>query len=112
MNPTDRLERELTAWLVETAVPRTPDYTDEILQQAVRIRQRPRWTFPDRWLPASVITLRRRTLKPLPWRTIGLLAVLALLIVAALAVYVGSQRRIPAAVWPRRQWSRRLRERR
>ena len=44
----------------------------------------------------SVITLGRRTFKPLPLRTIGLLAVIALLIAAAAAVYVGSQRRLPA----------------
>lgn len=44
----------------------------------------------------SVITLSRQTLKPLPWRTIGLLAALVLLIVAAVAIYVGSQPRLPA----------------
>ena len=43
----------------------------------------------------SVLTLGRRTLKPLPWRTIGLLAALALLL-AGVAVYVGSQPRLPA----------------
>jgi Tol biopolymer transport system component len=91
----DRLERDLTAWFVETAVPRTPDYTELILRQTAGMRQRPRWSFPERWLPMSAVTLGRRTLKPLPWRTIGLLAILVLLLAAALAVYVGSQRQLP-----------------
>ena len=96
MNRPDNLERELTAWFTDTAAPRTPDFTDDILRLTAATRQRPRWTFPERWLPMSVITLGRRTLSPIPWRTIGLIAVLALLIAAAAAVYVGSQPRLPA----------------
>ncbi len=97
MSATDRLERDLTAWFGETAVPRTPDYTDDILRQAARTRQRPRWSFPERWLPMSVITLGRVTRGPVPWRTVGLLVALALLLAVAAAVYVGSnQRRVPA----------------
>jgi Tol biopolymer transport system component len=96
MNQIDRLERDLSAWFGDSAVPRTPAYTDDILRRTARMRQRPRWTFPERWLPASVVTLGRRTLTPLPWRTIGLLAILALLFAAALAFYVGSRPRLPA----------------
>ena len=96
MNQTDRLERDLTAWFVDTAVPRTPDYTVDILRQTARVRQRPRWTFPERWLPMSVITLARRTLQPIPWRTVGLVALLGLLIVVALAIYAGGRPRLPA----------------
>ena len=55
-----------------------------------------RWTFPERWLPMSVITFGRVNLRPVPWRTVGLLAVLALLLAVAAAVYVGSQpQRLP-----------------
>ncbi len=93
MNSTDRLEHDLTAWFGETAVPRTPDYTDDILRQTARSRQRPRWTFPERWLPMSVITLGRVARRPVPWRAVGLLVVLALLLAIVAAVYVGSQRR-------------------
>ena len=57
----------------------------------------------------SVITLGRRTFAPIPWRTIGLLAVLALLIVAAVAVYVGSQPRLPGALRCRPERRHRLR---
>jgi Tol biopolymer transport system component len=97
MSATDRLERDLTAWFGQTAVPRTPDYTDDILRQAARTRQRPRWSFPERWLPMSIITLGRVARGSVPWRTVGLLVALALLLAVAAAVYVGSsQRRVPA----------------
>jgi Tol biopolymer transport system component len=96
MSHTELLERDLTAWFEDAAVPRTPDYTSDILRQTARMRQRPRWSFAQRWLPARVVTLGRRILAPVPWRTVGLLAILALLLAATLAVYVGSQRRLPA----------------
>ena len=94
MNRPENLERELTVWFADTAAPRVPDYTDDILWQTAHTSQRSRRSFPERWLPMSVITLGRRTFKPLPWRTIGLLAAIALL-VAAVAVYVGSRPRLP-----------------
>ena len=97
MSTTDRVERDITAWFGETAAPATPDYTDDILRQTARSRQRPRWTFPERWLPMSVITFGRVNLRPVPWRTVGLLAVLGLLLAVAAAVYVGSQPATPSA---------------
>ena len=95
MNRPENLERDLTTWFVDTATPRVPDFTDDILRLTAGTRQRPRWSFPERWLPMSVITLGRQTLKPLPWRMIGLLAVLAILIAASIAFYIGSQRKPP-----------------
>lgn len=95
MNRPDDLERDLTAWLADTATPRVPDFSDDILWLTARTRQRPRWSFAEQWLPISLLTLGRRTFRPLPWRTLGLLALLALLIVAAVAFYVGSQPRLP-----------------
>ena len=86
MNRHENLERDLMMWFADTATPRVPDFTDDILRLTAGSRQRPRWSFPERWLPMSVLTLGRRTLRPLPWRTIGLLAALALLIAAAVAV--------------------------
>ena len=100
MNQTDRLERDLTAWFVETAAPRTPDFLDDILAQTAGANQRAAWTFPERWLPMSVTTLGRRTLAPVPWRTLGIVAVIALLTLATLAVVIGSQRRVPAPFGP------------
>ena len=78
MNGNDRLERELTTWFADTATPRTPDWTADILAATATMRQRPRWSFPARWLPAAVVPrLPRLTLRPVPWRTIALLAALA-----------------------------------
>lgn len=99
MNRHDALERELTAWFRETAMPRTPDYTTDIVQLTATVRQRPRWAFPERWLPVTIITLGRRTAPPFPWRTVGLIALLALL-VAGIAVYIGSRERLPAPFGP------------
>ncbi len=96
MSTTDRVERDITAWFGETAAPATPDYTDDILRQTAVSRQRPRWTFSERWLPMSVITFGRVNLRPVPWRAVGLLAVLGLLLAVAAALYVGSQpQRLP-----------------
>jgi Tol biopolymer transport system component len=95
MNRYDAFERELTAWFIDTAAPRTPDYATDIVQLAATVRQRPRWTFPERWLPMSVITLVPRPARPIPWRTIGGLALLALLLAAVAILYVGSPRLPP-----------------
>ena len=101
MNGTDRLERELTTWFADTATPQTPDWTADILSATATMRQRPRWSFPARWLPAAVVPrLPRLTLQPVPWRTIALLALLGLLLAAAVTLYVGSRPRVPAPFGP------------
>ena len=101
MNGTDRLERELTTWFADTATPQTPDWTADILSATATMRQRPRWSFPARWLPAAFVPrLPRLTMQPAPWRTIALLAALALLLAAAVALYVGSRPRVPAPFGP------------
>ncbi len=92
----NRLERDLTVWLTETAAPHTPPYLDDILQQTAGLRQRPRWTFLERLIPMTVTTSFRAMTRPVPWRMVG---ALALLLVALLvgAILVGSaQRRLPA----------------
>jgi hypothetical protein len=95
MNRIDHLERELTIWFAETAMTRVPDYTDDLIRQTADVRQRPSWSFPERWLPMSVMTLARRSLAPVPWRTVGALLVLALLIATAFAFYIGSRSKAP-----------------
>lgn len=96
-----RFELDLPDLLADLYLGPTPDYRDDIVQRVERTPQRRAWTFPERWLPMSVITLARQVMRPLPWRTVGLLAVLALLLVAALALYVGSQQtRLPAPFGP------------
>ena len=95
MNRYDALERELTGWFFDTAMPRTPDYTTDIVQLTATVRQRPRWTFLERWIPMSVITLVPRSARPVPWRALGALALMALLLAAAGIMYVASQNRLP-----------------
>jgi dipeptidyl aminopeptidase/acylaminoacyl peptidase len=93
MSQIDHLDRDLAAWFADTAQPRTPHYVDTILSATKGARQRPRWSFPDLWLPAAVA----RTVGVVPWRQIGLIVLAALLLVAAIALYAGSQRgRLPA----------------
>lgn len=96
MNRLDGLERDLTAWFAESTSPRDPDLTEDVLWVTGRTRQRPRWSFADRWLPAGVLSLGRRTVRPVPWRAAALLALLVVLAVAAAALYVGSRTRLPA----------------
>ena len=96
MNRLDGLERDLTSWFAESTSPRDPDLTDDVLWVTSRTRQRPRWSFAERWLPTGVLSLGRRTVRPVPWRTVALVALLVVLAVAAAAVYVGTRSRLPA----------------
>ena len=100
MSANDRLERDLVAWFAETAAPRTPEYTPDISLRAARVRQRPRWTFLERWLPMGVTTLGRQGIRQVPWRTVALLAALLLLLLLAAVLYVGGQRHVPAPFGP------------
>jgi hypothetical protein len=95
-----RFERDLPDLLADLYLGPAPDYRDDLVQRFAATSQRPAWTFPERWIPMSVTTLARQALQPLPWRTIGLLVVLALLAAAALVAYVGSQRRLPLPYGP------------
>ena len=89
----DALERELTVWFDDTAMPHRPDYTTEIIQSTAAMPQR-RWMTIERWFPMSVVAFGRRTFPPFPWRTAAVLLALLILLVAGL-VYVGSQPRLP-----------------
>lgn len=91
-----RFESDLPALLGDVYLAGTPDYRDDLVRQTARVRQRPAWTFPERWLPMAVVS-RRPVLAPaVPWRMLGILALLGVLIAVALAAYVGSQPRPPA----------------
>ena len=92
----DRFERELPGLFDELATARTPDYLDDVVQRSERMRQRPAWTFPERWLPMSAISERMATAPRVPLRAVALVAILVLALVAA-AAYVGSQQhRLPS----------------
>jgi len=94
MTASTRLERDLSDWLSETAMPQTPDYVDDILAKTSRIHQRPRWSFVGRWLPIGNLS----RIAPVSGRTVlrGVaLVVLLGLILAAIAAFVGSRRSVP-----------------
>src|SRR4029079_7220036 len=78
-------------WLNDAASPRMPDFRDDLLQRTAATSQRPRWSFPERWLPMTAITAGRRAMRPVPWRTVGLLALLVALLTAGALIYAGSR---------------------
>jgi dipeptidyl aminopeptidase/acylaminoacyl peptidase len=100
---TDRfrnLEPALPDLFHELAQMRTPDYLEAAIERATERSQRPRWTFPERWLPVELVTSRVPVAR-MPWRQIGVLALLAIVVIASLALYAGSQQRpLPAPFGP------------
>jgi len=89
-----RFEQDLPALLVDLYLAGTPDYRDDLFRQTARVRQRPAWTFPERWLPMDVVS-RQVPTPAFPWRRVLALAVIGLLVVAAVAAYVGAQPHVP-----------------
>jgi Tol biopolymer transport system component len=90
-----RFERVLPGLFDELADARTPEYLEAAIERASSRPQRPAWTFPGRWLPMDIST-RAVPAPRLPWRQLGVLALLTILLAATLAVFVGSQeRRLP-----------------
>jgi hypothetical protein len=87
-------ERVLPAILTDLGAGPTSDYSD-LLARTARSRQRPGWTFPERWLPMD-ITLRPVPAFAGPRRTLVLLVLLIVAVIAAAALYVGAQPHLPA----------------
>jgi Tol biopolymer transport system component len=92
-----RFEQDLPALLTDLYLAGIPDYRDGLVQQVARVPQRPAWTFPERWLPMDLATKALPGAPRIPWRLVGVLALLAALLAAMLAFYAGSERRVPAA---------------
>ena len=97
MSTRDRLEQRLPSRLEDLAAPRTPSYLDDVIHQTARTRQRPGWSFPERWLPVSVLTDRLATAPRAPMRAVAVAALLLLALVAIALVAGGSrQSTVPA----------------
>jgi len=90
-----RFDRVLPGLFDELAAARTPDYLEAAIERASSSAQRPAWTYPGRWLPIDVTTVTVPVAQ-IPWRQLGVLALIGLLLAVALAAYVGSQQRRPA----------------
>ena len=95
MDRRSRTDRVLPELFVELAAVRTPDYLEAAIERASSRPQRPAWTFPERWLPMDVVS-RPAWAPAMPWRQLGVLALIGLLIAAAAAIYIGSRPRLPA----------------
>lgn len=93
MTAFDRFDRVFEDVLADLAQPSYPDYIDDVLSRATARSQRPAWTFPERWLPMGTFARSVPFAPGLPWRNVGLLALVALLAAAILAIAIGTQRR-------------------
>ncbi|MBI2781161.1 MAG: PD40 domain-containing protein [Chloroflexi bacterium] len=96
----DPFERRITEAIDEIAATRPPAYLNDVLRQTARKAQRPRWTFLERWLPVDSAIPRPTIVGRLPFRQLVIVALLVALAAAALAFYVGSQKRLPAPFGP------------
>ena len=83
---------QIASWLAAGPAEGSPEPLARALAATRRTRKRPRWTFPERWLPVQLTMTRTPSLRP-----ILAIVTMALLIVAlvATALYVGSQRTVP-----------------
>jgi TolB protein len=86
-------DRVIAIWLTEIAPQGHVDYLDETLSALDRVRQRPAWTSPGRWLPMQLTLPRVVVPRATPY--LALLALLLIGLIIALAV-AGGQRRLPA----------------
>lgn len=100
MDRARRIEASLPGLFDELAAARTPEYLEAAIELASSSTQRPAWTFPTRWLPMQIVATRVPT-AGVPWRQVGFLALIALLLAAAIAVIVGSRTtRLPEPFGP------------
>jgi Tol biopolymer transport system component len=101
MTTPTRLERELPSILGDIAMGPYPEYVEDVLALTQRSRQRPAWTFPERWLPMTDITRRRAFAPSAPLRAITLILLLVAILIAAVLVASGSRsQRLPAPFGP------------
>jgi Tol biopolymer transport system component len=99
MTAFDRFEPQLPELMEELASARVPDYFDDLLRRTAGTRQRPAWSSLERWLPMDVI-VRPAFVPRLPWRSLAILALLIVAIIAALLFAAGSVRRLPPPFGP------------
>ena len=89
-------DRALPDLFVELANASTPDYLEAAIERASSRPQRPAWTFPGRWLPLQLTTHAALAAR-VPWRQLGILALIAILLAAIATAYVGARRSVAPA---------------
>ena len=92
MSAARTIETRLPEVLEELSNPRTPAYYDDILGQVARTRQRPGWTFIERWLPMTAISEQVATAPRVPIRLALALALLLVALAVSIVLIAGSQR--------------------
>ncbi len=101
MTASTRYERNLPGILDDLSAGPAPEYLEDVFARTGRMRQRPGWTFPERWLPVADIARTRAFAPAPPWRLIVVALVLIALVLAALLV-AGSQRKVAPPFGPAR----------
>ncbi|MEW5989943.1 MAG: hypothetical protein AB1736_01180 [Chloroflexota bacterium] len=97
MTTRDDFDRRLHTWLSGHEWDREPELLlEEVLARTARTSRRPAWLIPERWLPMSAITSRFAPSMPVPWRAVGLVALLLLALIAGALILAGSQPFRPA----------------
>ena len=79
----DLVDARVAGAIDEIAAASRPDYLDDIFKVTAQTRQRPRWTFFERWLPMDTAAVRHSGRVRVPLRPVLLLIIVALLAVAA-----------------------------
>ena len=97
MTEQTRFDRVLPGLFDELAAARTPAYLEAAIERASSRNQRPAWTYPGRWLPMDITTTAAPVAR-MPWRQLGVLALIGLLLAVAIAAYVGSRPVTPSPV--------------
>src|SRR6478735_8882710 len=97
-----RFDQDLPNLLAQVAQAPAPEYRDLIVQRTARTRQRPAWTFLERWLPLSAVTSRAAVAPRFPLRIVGVAALLLIALIVGAVLFAGSQRHLPAPFGPAR----------
>ena len=93
MKTRDDFDRHLTAWFEASAPSSEPEpLLGQVLARTARTRRRPAWRIPERWFPVSAITTRSEAVSQIPWRTVGLIALLVLALVGGALLIAGTRR--------------------
>ena len=100
MSGNARFERALPEILEDLGAGPTPDYTELLLARTAATSQRPGWMIPERWYSMSAISERLTTAPRIPMRTIGVVALLILVLVAAALIVAGQRRQLPLPYGP------------
>src|SRR5262245_63753985 len=93
MSADRRFERALPDILADLGAGPTDDYS-QLLARTARTRQRPAWSFLERWLPMD-LAVRPATAVITPRRLLAVVALLVLASLVGIALLAGSRPTVP-----------------